>query len=146
MSEPILDDTGGIVSTSKENVKDFGEVMTPPHIVEAMLAQIPEEAWSDPEYVFLEPACGTGNFLIAVLEKRLQHGIDIETALNTLIGMDCNTALLNKSRQRLMTVVMREGIQGEALQHYVKIIRNNVFWVEDSLAFIKSGELQRKFA
>ncbi|WCJ58290.1 N-6 DNA methylase [Fontisphaera persica] len=56
---------------SKQRVADHGEVLTPQHIVEAMLDLVrPETERIDSR--FLEPACGTGNFLIEILERKLQ--------------------------------------------------------------------------
>lgn len=56
---------------SKERVADFGEVLTPPHIVNAMLDLVAQETGRI-DSRFLEPACGTGNFLIEVLQRKLQ--------------------------------------------------------------------------
>lgn len=54
---------------SKKRVADHGEVFTPPWLVEAMLDLTGE---SDRiESRFLEPACGDGNFLIRVLQRKL---------------------------------------------------------------------------
>ena len=48
---------------SKEGVTKHGEVLTPKHIVNAMLDLVKQEAERIDSH-FLEPACGTGNFLI----------------------------------------------------------------------------------
>jgi MmeI, DNA-methyltransferase domain len=55
---------------SKKRVADHGEVFTPPWMVEAMLNLVkPETERIDSR--FLEPACGSGNFLIRVLQRKL---------------------------------------------------------------------------
>ena len=54
---------------SKKRVADHGEVFTPPWLVEAML-DLTEES-DRIEARFLEPACGNGNFLIRVLQRKL---------------------------------------------------------------------------
>lgn len=59
---------------SAERVRDLGEVFTPFHIVNDMLNLLPKEMWRpDPPATFLEPACGDGNFLVAILDRKLQH-------------------------------------------------------------------------
>ena len=59
---------------SAERVRDLGEVFTPSHIVNDMLSLLPDEMWRPhPPATFLEPACGDGNFLIAILDRKLQH-------------------------------------------------------------------------
>src|SRR5437879_10545236 len=55
---------------SKQRVADHGEVFTPPWMVEAMLDLVKDEA-ERIDCRFLEPACGSGNFLVQVLRRRL---------------------------------------------------------------------------
>lgn len=55
---------------SKKRVADHGEVFTPAWMVEAMLDLVKEEA-ERVDSRFLEPACGSGNFLIRVLRRKL---------------------------------------------------------------------------
>ena len=55
---------------SRERVRDHGEVFTPPAIVNAMLDLVKAET-ERIESRFLEPARGTGNFLVEVLRRKL---------------------------------------------------------------------------
>jgi len=55
---------------SKKRVADHGEVFTPPWMVEAMLNLVKDEA-DRIDSRFLEPACGSGNFLVPVLQRKL---------------------------------------------------------------------------
>lgn len=55
---------------SKKRVADHGEVFTPPWLVEAMLDLVGDEA-ERIDSRFLEPACGSGNFLTEVLKRKL---------------------------------------------------------------------------
>ena len=55
---------------SKQRVADHGEVFTPPELVEAMLNLVGNEA-ERVDARFLEPACGSGNFLVPVLIRKL---------------------------------------------------------------------------
>lgn len=57
---------------SADRVRDLGEVFTPRRIVDDMLNLLPDEVWSVfPQGTFLEPACGDGNFMVAILERKL---------------------------------------------------------------------------
>ena len=57
---------------SIERVRDLGEVFTPVAIVQDMLNLLPADVWHPhPARTFLEPACGDGNFLEAILSKKL---------------------------------------------------------------------------
>jgi hypothetical protein len=67
-----------LVVKSRHRVKTYGEVFTPRHMVDRMLDLVGEELESGPEFVdktFLEPAAGHGNFLVAILGRKL-HAIE----------------------------------------------------------------------
>lgn len=55
---------------SKKRVADHGEVFTPPWLVERMLDLVKGET-ERIDSRFLEPACGSGNFLVPVLQRKL---------------------------------------------------------------------------
>jgi hypothetical protein len=55
---------------SKQRVADHGEVFTPAWMVDAMLDLVKEES-ERIDSRFLEPACGSGNFLVRVLQRKL---------------------------------------------------------------------------
>jgi len=55
---------------SRQRVADHGEVFTPAWMVDAMLDLVHEEA-ERIDSRFLEPACGSGNFLVRVLQRKL---------------------------------------------------------------------------
>lgn len=55
---------------SKQRVVDHGEVFTPQPIVSAMLDLVKDET-ERIDSRFLEPACGSGNFLVKVLRRKL---------------------------------------------------------------------------
>jgi len=55
---------------SKQRVSDHGEVFTPEWLVDAMLDLVKDET-ERLDSRFLEPACGSGNFLIKILKRKL---------------------------------------------------------------------------
>jgi hypothetical protein len=55
---------------SKKRVADHGEVFTPRWLVESMLDLVKGET-ERIDSRFLEPACGSGNFLVPVLQRKL---------------------------------------------------------------------------
>lgn len=55
---------------SKQRVADHGEVFTPAWMVEAMLDLVKGET-ERIDSRFLEPACGSGNFLVHILQRKL---------------------------------------------------------------------------
>jgi hypothetical protein len=79
---------------SKQRVADHGEVFTPSWLVEAMLDLVkPESERIDSR--FLEPACGSGNFLVEVLRRKLVAvqlrfgNSDFERRHFALLGLMC---------------------------------------------------------
>lgn len=79
---------------SKQRVADHGEVFTPPWLVDAMLDLVKEET-DRIDSRFLEPACGSGNFLVHVLQRKLaaveiKFGkSDFEKQHYALLGLMC---------------------------------------------------------
>jgi hypothetical protein len=55
---------------SKQRVADHGEVFTPAWMVEAMLDLVKDET-ERIDSRFLEPACGSGNFMVQILRRKL---------------------------------------------------------------------------
>lgn len=77
---------------SKERVVDHGEVFTPPELVDGMLELLGAES-ERIDARFLEPACGSGNFLVPVLRRKLatvtnRYGkSDFEKRHHALLGL-----------------------------------------------------------
>jgi hypothetical protein len=109
---------------STERVRDLGEVLTPPHLVEEMLDHLPEEVFAvGPAATFLEPACGDGNFLVAVLARKLERVVStgrsdraalVVRATSTIYGIDISRENIHGfrggeiigARERLKRVVL----------------------------------------
>lgn len=127
---------------SKENVKNNGEVFTPFVIVDQMLDLIPESAWKDPSFIFIEPTCGNGQFLVKVFEKRIAHGLTVLQALNTMIGMDITKENIQEAKTRLHACAVNVLLQNKLSKRewntikikIAVIVMNNIMKVKDSLA------------
>lgn len=82
---------------SRHRVKTYGEVFTPRYMVDQMLDLVSEDLEERPDFIdrtFLEPAAGDGNFLIAILQRKLfslskQYPSDVwpETSLFALASI-----------------------------------------------------------
>jgi len=100
---------------SKQRVADHGEVLTGRREVNAMLDLVKSET-ERIDSRFLEPACGTGNFLAEILERKLRvvesrYGrsqIDYERyailAVSSLYGIDILEDNVQQCRQRLFEI------------------------------------------
>ena len=76
------------IERDKVRVKATGEVFTPTDLVRQVLESLPLEVFTDPTKTFLDNSCGDGQFLSEVLICKLENGIDFETALSTIYGVD----------------------------------------------------------
>lgn len=68
--EVSTDESSAPLVKSKQRVADHGEVFTPAWMVEDMLNLVKAESERIDSRV-LEPACGSGNFLVPVLKRKL---------------------------------------------------------------------------
>ena len=104
---------------SKQRVADHGEVFTPPWMVEAMLDLVkPETERIDAR--FLEPACGSGNFIVQILRRKLaavkkqygKHPADYEkyavVALSSIYGVELLPDNAEACRDRLFAIWDKE--------------------------------------
>lgn len=102
---------------SRQRVKAHGEVFTPRHMVEQMLDLVREDLETGADFVdktFLEPAAGAGNFLVAILRRKLaaiEKRLPAETwpteslfALASIYGIE----LLEDNHQDAKVVMLAE--------------------------------------
>jgi len=101
---------------SKQRVADHGEVLTPPWMVDAMLDLVKDESERIDSRI-LEPACGSGNFLVPVLRRKLatvqaRYGkSDFEDHHQALFGLMCIYGIellednVNECRENLLDVL-----------------------------------------
>ena len=109
---------------SRERVRDLAEVFTHQREVDAMLDQIPS-AFEIIDTKFLEPACGSGNFLVEILRRKVQLVVareldsqeDFEHALlraaASIYGIDISPENVTEARARLAHILL-EHYQSDA--------------------------------
>lgn len=88
----------------QKRVKQTAEVFTPPALVNEMLDKLPEEVWAK-EKTFCDPACGNGNFLVEVLNRKLKRGHTPLDALKTVFGVDIEDDNVAQCRIRLLKAI-----------------------------------------
>ena len=130
---------------SKQRVKDFAEVFTPKHIVKDMCDLVPEEMWTNVETTFLEPACGTGNFLVEILERKFKLCEDWEDglrALKSVYGIDIQMDNVIEARQRLFDMYIAKFPKSPALSGIMaaQILASNIICGD----FIKDQMINKK--
>lgn len=100
---------------SKQRVTDHGEVLTGKREVNAMLDLVKQET-ERIESRFLEPACGTGNFLTEIMERKLrivearygksqlEYERNSVLAVSSIYGIDILEDNVLECRQRLFDI------------------------------------------
>lgn len=102
---------------SRDRVRDLAEVFTHQREVDAMLDLIPD-AFAALDVKFLEPSCGTGNFLTEILRRKLhlvqqdqcasqeQYEHQLLRAVASIYGIDISNENVTEARARLAHVLL----------------------------------------
>jgi hypothetical protein len=129
---------------SKERVADFGEVYTNEREVKAMVDLVKGES-ERIDSRFLEPACGSGNFLVEVLTRKLKiienkyfkNQIEFERysfiAITSLYGIDILEDNANECRSNLFKLyesvykdLYPKNYNNEFLKSIAFILKKNI--------------------
>jgi len=115
---------------SRKRVADHGEVYTPPWMVEAMLDLVKGET-ERIDSRFLEPACGSGNFLVRILQRKL-----------AAVGLKFGKSDFEKRHYALLALMCTYGI--ELLADNIAECRANMLEIlADYLHLNESDDLYR---
>ncbi|HDP94158.1 MAG TPA: SAM-dependent DNA methyltransferase [Candidatus Aminicenantes bacterium] len=131
---------------SKQRVADHGEVLTGKREVNAMLDLVKQET-ERIESRFLEPACGNGNFLAPILERKLavvekRYGksqLDFERyailAVSSIYGIDIQEDNVQHCRQRLFGIfdllylrLFKDRTKDACRESIRFILERNIIW------------------
>ncbi|MEA5443352.1 hypothetical protein [Cyanobium gracile] len=124
---------------SRVRVRDLAEVFTHQREVDAMLDQIPD-AFDGLDVKFLEPSCGSGNFLTEILRRKLRlvtkaacvskehYEHRLLRALASIYGVDISPENIAEARGRMAHVV---------LEHY----QTDANTVEPTVGFLNAAAL-----
>lgn len=126
---------------TKKRVKEKGEVFTAPREVNAMLDLIPLDQYTNPLSTWLEPACGNGNLLIAILARKVAHcpkhanpKIHALKVVSSLYGVDIAEDNITEAKLRLVAWISEHVSDEQAFLDEVKCILDRNIIVGDTLA------------
>ncbi len=140
---------------NKKRVADHGEVFTHEREVQAMLDLVEHESFRI-DSRFLEPACGDGNFLVPVLERKLEtvrqryarSQSDFERnsliALSSVYGVDILQDNVEACRSRLFGIydttyaeAFGKNTKADCLNAARTILSKNILW-GDALLMLRA--------
>lgn len=96
-----------IIDERNDRRKQTNEVFTPFEIIERMCEMVPDESWADPEKIFLEPTFGNGNIVLYILWRRMAAGVDWQTAVKTLYGIELMQDNVKECKERVLEMLRR---------------------------------------
>ena len=131
---------------SRKRVADHGEVFTAQREVNAMLDMVKQET-ERIDSRFLEPACGTGNFLVEILKRKIavvesrysKNQIEYERysilALSSIYGIDILKDNVQTCRDRLLGIFThyylsnyKKDFKPDCLKSAEFILSRNILW------------------
>ena len=110
---------------SKKRIKQTGEVFTPDWLAREVINKSPLELWTDAANTMIDPACGSGNFLVEIYKKKVANGSSPLQALRTLYGVDIMPDNIQECRKRLLHL-SRDKTKLFLDPEAIKAVRNNV--------------------
>lgn len=131
---------------SKKRIADHGEVFTSEREVNAMLDLVKQET-ERIDSRFLEPACGTGNFLVEILNRKLtivkkrykKNQLEYERyaviAVSSIYGVDILEDNAIECRNRLFSIfenqyssIFKDKCKSACLKSIKFILDRNILW------------------
>ena len=91
-------------------VKETGEVFTPPELVNKMLNELDYDWKNKPKRTFLDPTCGSGNFLVEIAKR----GIHPEF----IYGVDLMQDNIDTTKKRLQEIHLENGVSPEDIEYH----------------------------
>lgn len=122
---------------SIERIQQNGEVFTPVDLVDEILDTLPPEVWQ-PGKTFLDPAAGDGNFLVRILDKKLERytgdsqSLRFETAfcaLDAVYGVELMEDNVERCQMRLLLRVktyLGKELYNRYQHEFVDIVIHNI--------------------
>lgn len=121
------------IDRNHTRVKATQEVFTPTALVQEVLDQLPQELFADTTKTFCDPSCGDGQFLSEVLIRKMENGIDFETALSTIYGVELMPDNVELCRDRLLC----------GQEHLRHIVEKNIVQADSLTYDYRFGEPER---
>lgn len=108
-----------MTSSRDQNEAKVGEVYTPLDLVDEILDNIAPDLFTNHDSTFLDPACGDGNILVRVLQRKIDHGSNPTKALRTTFGIDLMDMSVRRCKQRLLEIAGDTPVHRKIVDHNI---------------------------
>jgi hypothetical protein len=133
----------------------IGEYYTPWWLVELIIERLKLLGADIAKSIILDPACGSGRFLVASFHRKVEEGVDADEAYYSLIGFDVNPLAVSIARSELI-IAYRNRVGrnprgtplvfwGDSLAPFIKAsfeLVNELNSIQEALTIIYSNALQ----
>jgi methylase of polypeptide subunit release factors len=112
-SEEILKAYG----VSRKSKKAAGIFYTPSDVADYVISRLANAQSNETEHTWLDPACGTGCFLLSALYKAAERkelppgGAAFNFAVNSLYGVDISPVALQSAAYTIVLATMQDGLK-----------------------------------
>ena len=128
------------VDRDRLRVKSTGEIFTHMSQVNNILDRMDQNLFTDKNKTFIDNSCGDGQFLGEVLIRKCQNGIDFETALSTIYGVDIMQDNVDLCKERLLCgqkhlrhIVDKNIVCADALRYHYRFDGTDPYKSEQDL-------------
>ena len=130
-----------VIILNKDRVKKFGEVFTPPDIVNKMLDdENIADVFETLDAKILEPTAGDGAFLVGILQRKLKlakNSADAFTALSSIYGVEIQLDNLAYARKNLADTF--KNLYGD-----ISAEEENIMWAIINANIVQGDALSKK--
>jgi len=95
-----------------ERVKETAEFFTPPHLVKHMLDGLSIDWNNIPDEKFIDPTCGSGNFLVELAARGVHP--------KNIFGVDLMDDNVETARRRLKEIFLDKGYNEEEIDFHLE--------------------------
>lgn len=126
---------------SKDRVSEFGEVYTPDKTVKDMMNQekIKEESYRL-QSKWLEPACGNGNFLVEMIDRKMQaaepeedYDLGVIKAIASIYGVDIIPDNVHQAKQRMLEIIKSRYTGKTGVEISGKVLKTAEFILDKNI-------------
>lgn len=135
------------IERERVRVKATGEVFTPTDVARHMLDSMDQTIFTDSTKTVIDNSCGDGQLIGEALIRKVENGIDFETALCTIYGVDLMQDNVELCRERLLCgredlrhIVEQNIVCADALRYHYRF--DGSFPYDDE---VKEKEFDERF-
>ena len=133
-------------STRRKGAGGSQEFFTPEELVSKMCDKVPQEKWADPNADFVEPCFGNGQFVLAIIYRKIINGSTWRQALDHTYGVELMQDNVDETYDRVVYLLQELEVPDFDENEARQIMKQNLVcsdffkWDFENWRPIPSGE------